>query len=163
MRNTCLLALGAMLTFTAGCSHRADQHTDMPASSTTNSPTVSVMPAPPSPQAGSAPGTVRVVVDGQSRPVQNTVDCVTAGQMVFVNIGSDDDAIAVTLTAGDPPLVKSLTLGHAADMPLLYSDAHPGPAPEVTKTGSNYRIAGTLTGPQQSEQFELEFTCPPEN
>nr|MBC9862659.1 hypothetical protein [Mycobacterium pseudoshottsii] len=118
------------------------------------------------PASGAAAG-VTVVVDGEVRPIENKVECVTAANMVFVNIGSDQDGIAATLSAGDTAAVKDLTLGTIDGVPLTYSRSSTGPKPAVTKTGSTYKIVGTATGPEPggpetvSMAFDIEFTCPP--
>ncbi|WP_375486234.1 lipoprotein LpqH [uncultured Mycobacterium sp.] len=110
---------------------------------------------------------VKVVVDGKPRHVENHVECVTAANMVFANVGSDQDRIAATLSEGDNPRLISLVLGAVDEVPLMYNDSNGDPRPTVTKTGSTYTIVGTATGPSpagggnMSEPFDLEFTCPP--
>ncbi|WP_078315089.1 lipoprotein LpqH [Mycobacterium sp. D16Q16] len=103
----------------------------------------------------------RVVVDGVLRSVENRVECVTAADMTFVNIGSDSEAIAATLAAGDSPTLKSLTLGVIDGHPVMYNSGHGATEPTVTKSGQSYKIVGTATaGLSTPATFELEFTCP---
>lgn len=103
----------------------------------------------------------RVVVNGAVRTVENRVECVTAGEMTFVNIGSDSDGIAARLTAGESPSLESLTLGVIDGQPVIYSPSNGGAKPEVTKSGRSYKIAGPATaGLSTPATFELEFTCP---
>lgn len=124
----------------------------------------------PSAPAASAPSAaVKVIVDGKARQIQNTVECVTAANMVFANLGSHQDAIAVTLSAGDNPMLQDLTLGTVDGLPLTYNDSNTGPKPTVTKTGSTYKIVGSATSPDPagtgtvSKPFDVEFTCPPKH
>ncbi|MEU9804345.1 lipoprotein LpqH [Mycobacterium sp. NPDC050853] len=103
----------------------------------------------------------RVVVDGIVRSVENRVECVTAADMTFVNIGSFGDGIAATLAAGDSPTLQSLTLGVIDGHPVTYHSGHGASEPAVTKSGQFYRIAGGATaGLSTPATFELEFTCP---
>lgn len=108
---------------------------------------------------------VKVVVDGQTRPVRNTVACVSANDMVFVNIGTESDGIAATLTDGDQPAVKHLTLGTYNGLTLVFTAGESGAASTVTKSGRNYQITGTASGNDGTnpvrKHFELDFTCPP--
>ncbi|OMC52293.1 hypothetical protein A5745_01715 [Mycobacterium sp. IS-2888] len=115
---------------------------------------------------GSVAAAPKVVVDGKVRPVQNEVACVTAANMVMANIGSREDGIAVTLSAGDNPMVKDLTLGMVDGVPLTYYESNTGPKPTVTKSGSAFKIVGTVSDSPGgsgtvSKPFEMEFTCPP--
>ncbi|MGH3725490.1 MAG: lipoprotein LpqH [Mycobacterium sp.] len=103
----------------------------------------------------------RVVVNGVVRPVKNRVECVTAADMTFVNVGSDDDGIAARLSAGDNPTLESLTLGIIDGQPVMYHSANGVTKPVVTKSGQFYKIAGGATaGLNTPATFELEFTCP---
>jgi lipoprotein LpqH len=109
---------------------------------------------------------VKVVVDGKARPVQNKVECVTAASMVMANIGSKQDGIAVTLSAGDNPVLQDLTLGIVDGLPLTYDESNAGPKATVTKTGPTYKIVGTASDSPGgtgivSKSFDVEFTCPP--
>ncbi|MEC4840856.1 lipoprotein LpqH [Mycobacteroides chelonae] len=95
------------------------------------------------------------------RSVENRVECVTAADMTFVNIGSENDAIAATLAAGDNPTLKSLTLGIIDGHPVMYNSGHGATEPTVTKSAQSYKISGTATaGLSTPATFELEFTCP---
>ncbi|MFD6198438.1 lipoprotein LpqH [Mycobacteriaceae bacterium NPDC060252] len=103
----------------------------------------------------------RVVVDGVATSVENRVECVTAADMTFVNIGSFSDGIAATLAAGDNPKLQSLTLGVIDGHPVMYNSGHGAAEPTVTKSGQSYKIAGGATaGLSTPATFELEFTCP---
>ncbi|OHU22582.1 hypothetical protein BKG76_19265 [Mycobacteroides franklinii] len=133
-----------------GCSSGGGVHRDSPTS------------GPVSSSASDAPAAgPRVVVDGVVRSVENRVECVTAADMTFVNVGSDSDAIAATLAAGDTPTLQSLTLGIIDGHPLMYNSGHGAAEPTVTKSGQSYKISGTATaGLSTPATFELEFTCP---
>jgi ipoprotein LpqH len=151
-----VVALGGAAVFggaLVGCSSGSGNGVGAPASS-----------APPAsaPSAG-----VKIVVDGKARPIQNKVVCVSAGNSVMANIGSNQDGIAITLSAGDNPALEDLNLGTVDGLPLMYSDSDTGPKPTVTKAGSTYKIVGTATSPSPtgtgtvSKPFDMEFTCPP--
>lgn len=117
-------------------------------------------PVPISESAAPAAGP-RVVVNGTVRSVENQVECVTAAEMTFVNIGSDNDGIAARLTAGERPSLESLTLGVVDGQPVTYRSSNGGAKPTVTKSGLSYKIAGPATaGLSTPATFELEFTCP---
>ncbi|WP_078323999.1 lipoprotein LpqH [Mycobacteroides salmoniphilum] len=138
-------ALSAVV-FLVGCSSGGGLRHDSPVSTT----------APGVQAAGP-----RVVVDGVVRSVENRVECVTAADMTFVNIGSDSEAIAATLAAGDNPTLQSLTLGVIDGHPVMYNSGHGATEPTVTKSGQSYKIAGSATaGLSTPATFELEFTCP---
>jgi lipoprotein LpqH len=86
--------------------------------------------------------------------------------MVFVNVGSNRDRVAATLSAGENPRLIDLTLGTVDAVPLVYNESSGDSRPTVTKTGSKYTIAGTARGPgpsgaDVSKAFDVEFTCPP--
>lgn len=105
-------------------------------------------------------------MDGNGKPTQNKVECVVAANLVFVNIGSEQDGVALTLSAGDKPTLEDLTLGTVDGLPLSYHDSDPGLKPTITKVGSTYRIVGVATSPDGSgghvsKPFDMEFTCPP--
>jgi ipoprotein LpqH len=142
----CTVFLGVALT---GCSGSSEHGTSAPAASA--APTANV----------------KVVVDGKARQVQNSVECVTAANMVFVNIGSDSDGVSLNLSAGENPKVNDLTLGTVDGIPLTYNSSDIGPAPAVAKTGSTYKVVGTASGPgpggapNVSKPFDVEFTCSP--
>jgi ipoprotein LpqH len=144
----CMAFLGLALT---GCSASSGHGTSAPATS--------AAPA----------ANVKVVVDGQLRHVQNSVQCVTAANMVTVVIGSDRDGVGMTLTAGENPKVNDLTVGMIDGILLSYNNSDIGPAPAVTKTGSTYKVVGTASGPSPngaqavSKPFNVEFTCPPDS
>lgn len=142
-------ALSAVV-WLAGCSSGGGLRHDSPVSN----------PASSAASGGQAAGP-RVVVDGVARSVENRVECVTAADMTFVNIGSENDAIAATLAAGDNPTLKSLTLGIIDGHPVMYNSGHGATEPTVTKSGQSYKISGTATaGLSTPATFELEFTCP---
>ncbi len=107
---------------------------------------------------------VRVVVDNKVLPVADEVACVDVTEIVFVNLGNDQDGIALKLRSGDDPIVKTLTLGNFDGKPLVYYESHGGTPPTVTKDGLAYKIVGTasssLSGTDPGKPFELEFTCP---
>ncbi|ALR14250.1 lipoprotein LpqH [Mycobacteroides saopaulense] len=117
---------------------------------------------PVSSSAGDVPAAgPRVVVNGIVRPVENRVECVTAAEMTFVNIGSDDEGIAARLSAGDNPTLESLTLGIIDGRPVMYHSANGVTKPSVSRSGQSYKIAGGATaGLSTPVTFELEFTCP---
>jgi lipoprotein LpqH len=110
---------------------------------------------------------VKVVVDGQTRSVQNKIECVTAANMVMANIGSEQDAIATTMSAGDNPKLIEITLGMVDGKPFTYNDSDPGPMAAVTKTGSTYELTGRATTigsdglKTVGKSFDVTFTCPP--
>ncbi len=118
--------------------------------------------AAPAPTAGPT-----LVVDGKAHPVQNKVECVTAANMVMANVGSDKDGIAVTVSAGDNPMLQDFTVVEVDGLPLTYSNSDSNPKPTVTKVGSSYKIVGIANSPapagsgSSSKPFDLEFTCPP--
>ncbi len=116
-------ALSAVV-WLAGCSSGGGLRHDSPVSN----------PASSAASGGQAAGP-RVVVDGVARSVENRVECVTAADMTFVNIGSENDAIAATLAAGDNPTLKSLTLGIIDGHPVMYNSGHGATEPAVTKSG----------------------------
>jgi ipoprotein LpqH len=112
---------------------------------------------------------VKVIVDGKALPIQNHVECVTAANMVFANLGTEGDLVTLNLSAGENPKVNDLTLGTIDGSPLTYQTSDIGPAPTVTKTGSTYKVVGTASGPSPSgakdvsKPFDIEFTCPPQS
>ncbi|HWY00912.1 MAG TPA: lipoprotein LpqH [Mycobacterium sp.] len=156
MKRGCVVAIGSAAIVgvaLVGCSSGSGNGAGAPASSASGAS---------APTAG-----VKVVVDGKARPVQNKVECVKAANMVMANIGSEQDGIAVTLSAGDNPAMQDLTLGMVDGLPLTYDESNAGPKPTVTKTGFTYKIVGTASSPSPagtgtvSKPFDMEFTCPP--
>jgi ipoprotein LpqH len=121
-------------------------------------------PGSPAPAAN-----VKVVVDGKARHVENHVECVTAANMVFANLGSEHDGITLNLSAGEHPKLNDLTLGTVDGIPLTYTTSNIGPALAVTKTASTYKVVGSASGPSPdgakdvSKPFDIEFTCPPQS
>jgi ipoprotein LpqH len=109
--------------------------------------------------------TAKLVVDGKPQPIRNKVECVTAASMVMANIGSDQDGVAVTVSAGVNPVLQDFTVVKVDGKPPTYTDSAAGPRPTVTKTGSTYKIVGVAESPDvsgtASKPFDLEFTCPP--
>ncbi|OBJ81648.1 hypothetical protein A9W96_28990 [Mycobacterium sp. 1245852.3] len=85
---------------------------------------------------------------------------------MVANVGTDQDGIAVTTTAGENPTLDSLVLGSFDGVPFGWDKTDHTSAPAVTKSGQTYRIAGTAVGPGPSgtgtlsKPFELKFTCP---
>ncbi|EFG78396.1 lipoprotein LpqH family protein [Mycobacterium parascrofulaceum ATCC BAA-614] len=86
---------------------------------------------------------------------------------MMANIGSDQDGIAVTTTAGESPTLDSLVLGSFDGIPFGWHTTDTSSRPTVTKSGQTYKIVGTAVGPDPSgigtlsKPFELDFTCPP--
>lgn len=107
----------------------------------------------------------RLVVDGRTRQMQS-VECVTAANSMMANIGTDQDGIAVTTTAGDNPTLDSLVLGSFDGVPFGWHTTDETSRPMVIKSGQTYKIVGTAVAPAASgngtlsKPFELDFTCP---
>jgi ipoprotein LpqH len=130
VKRGCVVAIGSAAIVgvaLVGCSSGSGNGSGAPASSASGAS---------APTAG-----VKVVVDGKARPVQNKVECVTAANMVMANIGSEQDGIAVTLSAGDNPAMQDLTLGMVDGLPLTYDESNAGPNRQSPRPDSPTKLS----------------------
>ena len=110
---------------------------------------------------------VAFTVAGQPRDIGTDVACENTGGELQATIGDPLNAgVAVTLTTGPNPIVKSVLLGLVDGVRLSYSGDR-GKAFASTDDGKNFGIVGDAFGvdpvnPSQTVQkyFELGFVCP---
>lgn len=117
--------------------------------------------------AASGTGKAKVTVDGQDKPVQGNIACVTQGNTVNIALGDASGGLSAQLTTDDPPKVNAVALGSFNGQPLAVG---PGAGDATAeKDGKTYKIKGNaiagvdmsnpMAGPMK-KPFEIEVTCP---
>jgi lipoprotein LpqH len=109
-----------------------------------------------------------VTVAGQNQNVSGQTTCTPSNGNINIGMGDPTNGVGAVVSDANPPAVHSVGLGSVNGVTLGFADAapnNPGNA-QVTKTGNSYKITGTATGVDTSNQqavtkpFEMDVTCP---
>jgi lipoprotein LpqH len=114
-----------------------------------------------------APSAEKISVDGQNQNVSGPVGCAASGDNINIGIGDPTTGVGAVVTNANPPAVHSVGLGNVNGVTLGYSDGAPSQGnAQATKNGNSYKITGTATGVEMTNQqpvtksFEMDATCP---
>jgi lipoprotein LpqH len=116
--------------------------------------------------AAAGKGSAKLTIDGKDQTISGDIGCTTTGDTVSIALGDQSKGLVGATVKGN----EVETVGIIIDgQPLAYAKGTPNNEAKLTKDGSKYMIAGSLTGmPDMSNpmagpskhDFTMDVTCP---
>ncbi len=107
-----------------------------------------------------------ITVDGQSKTIQDAVECTTTPTPpgVVIDTGTfspgNDTSVHISMTDGDSPQVMGIVLGDAFNGGVTYrAETMNEHYLEVSKDGNTYKVSGTDVGQAHANVY-VEVSCP---